>query len=89
MAINIPIPFQSKREKFNCWLVKRSWLQWWWNWKYQQRNFPCFSCRKFTKWLVCDNCTNIYCLGHCDWDNEGSWEMSQPDYPICPKCMEN
>ena len=64
-------------------------LHWLGMWLYQQRTWVCLKCWRFTSQLNCENCGKWYCLNHCEWDSEATWEHWSPDYPICPHCMED
>ena len=59
----------------------RLWI--WWNCKV--RKFPCWRCWRLAKHLRCENCSNWYCLRHCEWDDDSTWEYPTKPYPVCPR----
>jgi len=77
----------TRREKLQYWLWDRKWLKWFFDLKYLHRPQPCFRCWRITRFHRCDNCGHWYCIIHCDWDNDSTWEYPGFDYPLCPHCM--
>ena len=35
-------------------------------WLYQSRVWPCWTCKRLTKFWCCENCSKWYCMRHCD-----------------------
>lgn len=71
-----------------------SWLSLLWQ-GYNPCTYPlviqhCNTCGKVTEHMVCDNCSRVFCLKHCEYDDEADWEMYYRSYkvPICYRCEE-
>lgn len=53
---------------------------------WQNLRHYCFTCKKVTTFVRCDNCGKRFCLEHAERETDGSGEVGYYTYPVCYHC---